>query len=148
MSVVGASFFATTQTYAQDKTDMQTNLVQKIASKFNLNKDDVQKVFEEDRQEHHVQMQKDFEDRMSQLVKDGKITEEQKTKILAKFKEMEASHEAEMDQMKSMTREERQAKMKAHKDELEKWAKDNGIDLSVLFDGHKGMMIRGGKHMQ
>jgi len=148
VTVVGASLWATTQTYAQDTNDPQTNLVQRIATKFNLNKDDVKKVFEEDRQEHHVQMQQKFEERLTQLVKDGKLTEDQKTKVLAKFKEMEASHEAEMDSVESSTPEERKTKMKAHKDELAQWAKDNGIDLNVLFDGHKGMMIRGGKHLQ
>jgi hypothetical protein len=144
VTVIGSSLWATTQTFAQD-TNPQTSLVQKIADKFNLNKNDVQKVFDDQKTEHRTQMKQTLETRLSQLVKDGKITEDQKVKILAKFSEMEGNRQANMDKMKSMTPEERKTAMKTHKDELQSWAKDNGIDPQYLFVGHKGGMRMGWK---
>jgi hypothetical protein len=104
-----------------------TGLVDKIAQKFNLNKDDVQKVFDEDRQSHEAEHQAKMEERLSQAVTDGKITEEQKTKILAKIKELDAARESEREAMKDKTQEERKTLMEQKRAELEQWAKDNNI---------------------
>lgn len=104
------------------------SLVDKIATKFNLNKDDVQKVFDQDREEHRQEMQQKLEDRLSKAVSDGKITEQQKTLILNKVQEMQSNKES----LKDKTPEERRSLMKAKHDELTQWAKDNNIPLQYL----------------
>jgi molecular chaperone DnaK (HSP70) len=98
-------------------------IVQKIAEKFGLNKDDVMSVFEEVHADRHANMMTIFETKLDQAVKDGKITEDQKQKILDKQEEIQAK----MDEWKNLNPDERKAKMKAYRDELQKWAQDNGI---------------------
>lgn len=117
---------------AQSTTSGSNTLVDKIAQKFNLNKDDVQKVFDEDRQTHEAEHGQKQADRIAQAVKDGKLTQEQADKITAKLKELKAQREAERDSMKDKTEEERRIAMETRRAELEKWAKDNNIPLEYL----------------
>jgi len=112
------------------------SIIDKIATKFNLNRNDVAPVFEEDRAEHEAEHQQQVEDRLTQAVADGKITEAQKAKILAKLKEIQTNREA----WKGKTPEERHKAMKELHDSLQKWADENGISLEYL---HMGM---GGPH--
>lgn len=99
------------------------SLVDKIATTFNLNKDEVQKVFDEDRQTHESERQAKTKERLEQAVKDGKLTQEQVDKILAKQQEMESS----MNDLRDQTEEERKAAMETKRTELEEWAKNNNI---------------------
>jgi hypothetical protein len=107
----------------------------------------VQSVIKADREEkheaRHAEHKQQMEERLTQAVKDGKITEEQKSKILAKHQEIADKREAERDAMKDKTREERKAAMDANREELKKWASDNGIDEKYLMGfgrGHHGGM--------
>lgn len=77
-----------------------------------------------------------FEDRLSKLVEDGKINEEQKQKIMDKHEEMQAK----MDEWKDLSPEDRQEKMKAFHEEMKTWAQENGIDFPfmVFKDGEGG----------
>lgn len=136
ISVLGAGIMTASTAFAQSTTtaqDPMSSLVQKIADKFNLNKDEVQAVFDEAHKERHTQMQADFEKQLSQYVSDGKITEQQKQLILEKRKEMEADREAKKDAFKNLSDEERKSQMDQKKTELESWAKQNGIDLKYLM---------------
>lgn len=123
-----------------DSNNPMSSLVQKIASKFNLNKDEVQKVFDEDRSAREAEREKDQAERLQKLVDAGTITASQKTAIEAKIKEMKAERDANKDSMKDLSDTERKAKMDAKKTELETWAKQQGLDLTklqgVLMGGH------------
>ena len=130
-SVVGAGTVA-----AQEASG--TSLAEKIATQFNLNKDDVQKVIDSDHAERHAEMQKRAEERLQEAVDAGKITAEQKDKIVAKMKELESSREARREEMKNKTEEERRATMKAERDELKKWAEENNIPTQYLMFGGRG----------
>jgi len=134
--VLGLLAFSTlaTQSYAsiQENTDPESAIVEKIATKFGLNKNDVQKVFDEQKTEMHADMQKKNEERLSQLVADGKISETQKTLILNKQKEMQQEREVNRNFKSSKTQGDRKAEMEAKKSELDAWAKDNGIDSQYL----------------
>lgn len=128
-------------------TTTQGNLVDKIASKFNISKDDVQKVFDEDRAAHEAEHDKEVSDRLQKLVTDGTITAAQKTAIEAKIKEMKADREANRDAMKNLSETERKAKMDEKRSALEAWAKEQGLDLSKLkgvFGGPHGHGNHGG----
>ncbi len=117
-----------------------TGLIDKIASKFNLNKDEVAAVFEEERKAHEAERKTKADERLSKAVSDGKITADQKAKIIAKQAELKAARDADKDAMKNKTPTERRAAMEAKRTELEKWAKDNGIPTEYLHPagGHKG----------
>jgi hypothetical protein len=126
-SMVGVVSAQASTTTTNDSSTKQS-LVDKIATKFNLKKDDVQAVFDQDRQEHQQEMQQRLEDRLNKAVTDGKITQQQKTQILDKLKEMKTYIES----LKDKTPEERRNLMKAKHDELKKWAQDNNIPLQFI----------------
>lgn len=135
-SVVGVGTVA-----AQESSG--TSLAEKIATKFSLNKDDVQQVIDEEHQARHADMQKRAEVRLQEAVDDGKLTSDQKDKILAKMKEMEASREVKREEMKNMSKDERHTAMKAEREALEQWAKDNNIPLEYLRLGGRGHGLGG-----
>jgi hypothetical protein len=112
--------------------DPQSSLIDKIAKKFNLNKDDVKAVFDQNRSEREADRQKNIEDKLNQAVTDKKITSEQKDKILAKLKELQTDRDANHDAMQDKTPAERKAAMDAKRAELEQWAKDNNIPTEYL----------------
>ena len=121
-----------------------TSLVDKIASKFHLNKTDVQKVFDEDHAARQAEHEQAAKDQLAAWVKDGSLTQAQADKITAKRAEMKADRDANRDAMQSMTATERKAAMDAKKAELDKWASDNGIDVKYLMPGRGGEGHMGG----
>ncbi len=144
VAVVGSAGLAATQAVSaatNDSSTGQTTIVDRIASKFGLNKDDVQKVFDEERTAHEAERQAKQSERLQKLVDKGTITADQKTKIEAKIAELQSKREAERDGFKDLTGDERKAKMDAAKAELEQWANENGIDLTKL----KGIFMGGGR---
>lgn len=124
------------------------SLIQKIIQKFGLKEADVRSVFDSFHQDRETQMEKRYEDRLTQLVKDGKITEAQKKLMITKHEEMQKYMQSQRDALKDKTPEQRKAIMDAKRAEIEKWAKDNGIDIQYLqprFGGPGGHM--GGRGM-
>lgn len=134
--------------------EAQSSIVEKIAEKFNLSKDDVQKVFEEERIARQKTRQENFEKRLSEAVARGELTETQKNLIIAKKAEMEKEMEARKVQQEDFGKltdaerkakmEEREAEMKKHREEMQAWAEENGIDMKYLIgpagggNGHGG----------
>lgn len=108
------------------------SIIDRIATKFNLNKEEVAQVFEEERAAREAEREQRVEERLTQAVADGKITEEQKTKILAKLEELHAKREA----WKDKTPEERKTAIKQLHDELRQWAEDNGVPLGYVMPMH------------
>lgn len=122
-----------------------SNLVQILAEKFNLNQEEVQAVFDEQHALREQERESAFEDRLSDLVASGEITEEQRQLIIAKHQEMEELRETHRESYMNLSQEERQAAMDAHHAELEQWAEDNGIDMQYLMFGRgMGSGPRGG----
>lgn len=129
-TVIGIGLFTTTSVLAQNPTAGQNpmqSLVQKIADKFGLKKEDVQAVFDQDRSDRRAEMEARNIAQLDQLVKDGKITEAQKQLIINKRKEIEASRQSQMQNMQGKADEERKA--------LEDWAAQNGIAVKYLMGG-------------
>ena len=118
-------------------------LVDKIAQKFSLNRDDVQKVFDEERQSHEAEHQAKVEERLTKAVTDGKITEEQKSKILAKLTELKSQMQTNHEALKDKTKEERKALMDQKQAELKQWAQDNNIPTGYLPMAGPGKGSRG-----
>lgn len=131
------------------------DLVDKISTRFNLNKADVQKVFDENRVEKRTQMEQRYEERLNQAVKDGKLTAEQKDKILAKHKELMSQMEAKKGEIKELKAglegksaeerkqllEQHRSEMEKHHDEIEAWEKENNIP-----SGYLGLKMAKGFH--
>ena len=134
ITVIGVGVLGSNQAFAQESntSDPINSLVQKIADKFGLNRDDVQAVFTEHKSEMKVNISARQEDRLSSLVSEGKITEVQKTLIINKQKELVEKRAANKDSLKDLSREEIRSKMEAERAELTKWATDNGIDMKYL----------------
>lgn len=123
-----------------------SSMVEKITSKFNLNKDDVQKVFDEERASREAEREQQSKDELASLVKAGTLTQAQADKITAKRTELKADREANRDAMKDKTEAERKAAMEAKKAEIDTWASNNGIDAKYLMLGHGGGRGHGGPH--
>jgi polyhydroxyalkanoate synthesis regulator phasin len=127
---------------AQGQGGDHDSLVSKIATKFNLNKDQVQKVFDEEHEAKHAERDKQIQDKITQAVKDGKITKDQANKLTAKHEEMEKF----MESLKGKTSEERREAMNTKRDEMKKWMEDNNIPNNLLGFGKQGKgMMRGGQ---
>lgn len=112
-----------------------SSLVEAIASKFNLNKDEFQKVFDEERTNREAKMQQNFKDKLAQAVTDGKLTQTQADKITAKMAQIKADREANRDKVKAMSESEHKTYMETKRTEMETWAKENNIDTSYLMMG-------------
>ncbi len=145
--IVGSSVVATSA-MANESTSGQgrmSGLVEMIAQKFNLNQDEVQAVFEQAREEQHAQHQAQELERLEALVEEGTLTQEQKVLITAKQAELKASQESQKESFQDMTLEERQEAMETQKAELEAWAQENGIDITLLQQGRRGAGGPGGR---
>jgi len=128
--LIAAGLAKTVSVSAQDETTPFQSLITRIADKFNLKTEDVQSVFEEHRQERRTEMKARFEDRLDALVGEGKLTEAQKKLIMDKKEELFNNSQTER---------------QAHRDEMQKWAQDNGIDLDLFSGGFGGKFgMRGG----
>jgi polyhydroxyalkanoate synthesis regulator phasin len=133
MTGIGASVLAATNS-------SDTNyppIVQKIASTFKLDPAKVNDVFKQQRQDNQADRQAKLKSTLDQAVKDGKLTSDQETKLIAELKTLHEQNKADRTQNRQ-----------SFKIQLDQWAKDNGITnldqiLPAPPDGgmrHGGMM--------
>lgn len=114
----------------------QQNMAADLASKLGKSEEEVQTAFDSLREDQHQRQQTAYEERLAEAVQNGEITEEQKQLVLAKHEELQAQFDAEQQQRET------------HRQELQAWADENGIDISFL--GEMGMGYgrgEGGKGM-
>lgn len=132
---------ANAATTTASSTNPMSSLVDAVASKFNLNKADVQAVFDEQKTKMEAERETEAKADVAQLVTDGKITQAQADKINAKRAELQKEREANKDTASTKTRDEMKTEIEAKKTELEKWASDNGISTDylryVMGGGHR-----------
>lgn len=138
---LAAGGFFLVGTASADNTSQKTSIIERIASRFNLNKDDVQGVFNEQFKAHQEEMTQRFETRLSEAVSKGTITEEQKSLILAKHEELQKERETNLEARRNMTPEERRADAEKHRDEMKAWAESNNIPSELV-----GIGMRDGAH--
>jgi len=129
--IVSGAFWSTNQVNAQ--TNDPVTLIDRIAQKFNLNRDEVQLVFDEAREEHQNMMQERLIESLQKAVLEGKITSEQKDALLEKHNEIMANREAMMQELKNMTPEERRLAMQNNREDLREWADAQGINLDEIM---------------
>lgn len=128
---LGAGVANAASSTSSEKNPM-SGMVDAIATKFNLDKTEVQKVVDAERTEMKAQRETDIKNELATLVKDGKLTQSQSDAIMAKRAELQTEREANKDTKTETTAEERKTTMQAKKTALETWAKEQGIDSSYL----------------
>lgn len=132
------------------ETNPQSSIIAKIAEKFNLNQDEVKKIFDEERDEREAEMKQKRKKRLAKLVSEGKLTESQKEAFIIKEAEMQKNREEEMSSLKDLSQEERRKKAeeyrKAHQEEMKKFFEEQGIDESLFapLGGQGDGMRKGG----
>ena len=148
-AIIASVFASSNLVSAQDVTSGPNSLVAAIAAKFNLNQSDVQAVFDEERSKHEAEMKTQMEAKLTQAVKDGKITEAQKQAIQEKFGQP-FTKKIEPGQFKDMSEEEMKAFHDQKKAEMDAWLSQNGLTRETLQEimggprgfGRKGMMFK------
>lgn len=100
-----------------NETGNYSPIITRLAEKFNLNESDVQAVFDSVRDENHDRLMQNQQDRLSQAVSDGVITEDQKQAIIAKWQEMQTERQQEREQ---------------NHEALQAWFSEQGIDTEAL----------------
>lgn len=127
------------------------SLVEKIASRFSLDESEVQAVFDEHKEERHVQRQEKMSEHLQELVDNGTITTEQKALIETEQQKLQdAMDELRPDDRSAISEDEREAlhdEIYALRESFESTLEDNGIDLNTIrpeHGRHKGGMGRGG----
>ena len=122
---------------AQSGSNQYTGLIQKIAQTFNLDQNKVQAVFDQYRQEQQASLQQkrqqQIEDRLSQAVQQGKLTNEQKQAILDELAALKSKYNP--DSLKNMTPDQRKQAFQNEQAEIKSWTQSHGIDVSYLMRG-------------
>lgn len=113
------------------KTNPMSSIVSAIAKKFNLKESDVQQVFIDQHTQIQTQQQQVYKDRIAKAVTNGKLTQAQADKILAKMAELTTFKAS----LLGKTPTEIKTAMKAQMDSLKQWAKDNNIPKNYLLFG-------------
>lgn len=116
LAVVATSLAGFSSASAQTATGSDS-LAEKIASRFNLNQDEVEAVFDEAHQEREAEREVMTSDRLQKAVDSDELTVEQKTLIENKLKEVHEEREAERENLKS-------------------WADENNIDRQYIVGGY------------
>jgi hypothetical protein len=111
-------------------TDSNASIVEKLATRFSLDQDEVQAVFDEEREAREAEMKQRQQERLSQAVADGKLTQEQADHITAAMEEIKSliGEPTPGEKPDEATHEAVKAKMNA----LHAWAEENDIDLSAV----------------
>lgn len=115
-------------------------LIDRIATRFNLNRENVSGVFNEVREERQTERQAEATNRLQQKVDEGTITSDQKTLIENKHEEWKTQREALRNQ--DLSWEDRHEAMEQIREEMVKWAEENGVE--DVLPMHEGMGNMGG----
>jgi len=103
-----------------------SQMVEQLAAKLGVSTDSVDsamsEIREQNRAEHQLQMQQSFEERLQTLVDEGKLTQGQREAWIAKHEEWTAEREAER---------------ATHREEMQAWFEQEGIDPTIL--GPRGL---------
>jgi hypothetical protein len=143
-ALLGTTAYGVSLAYAEEGSGSYPPIIQKLVERFDLDSEEVVEVFSEARQERQAEKEERFAGRLEEAVSQGELTEEQKEALLAKHEELQQEREANREEFRSLSWEERRELRQSRREELEAWAQANGIDVSYLFGGLLGCGRRGG----
>lgn len=139
IAIVAAGGYGVAQvSAASDTSTSKTSIVEKLASTFNLDKSKVQAVFDEQHKANQADREAKYEDRLTQAVTDGKLTADQKAKVLTEHDKLRVEMDTAM-KADTTAKADRKAAMVKIRTEAEDWAKANNIDAKWLMPGGRGM---------
>ena len=120
---IGAGTFLVSPVNAKG-TSAANEVIERLSKRFSLNQNEVKSVFDEIRSEHHEKRIALLKGRLSEMVKNGQITEAQKTELLSLI----STNKENM---------ERGEEKQERKSLLRDWAKKNNINLKSIFANYK-----------
>lgn len=146
VAVIGAGAAGVSTVYAEsvDESRPFDGIVQVIATRFNLNADEVRKVFEEERAKQLAEREdikkNKLADRLAQAVVDGKISQAQADAIMNKADELKAFFAS----LKGKAPQERRDAIKGKMESVKAWAEENDIPRGFIdFAKQFGRQHRG-----
>lgn len=113
-----------------DSSTGQSSIVDKIASKFGLDKEKVQAVFDEEHEARHAEMEAKRTEALKQAVTEGDLSQAQADHITTVWKEIET---LKGDTAPRDVSDETRDAMKEKMDALRTWADEQGIDLKEII---------------
>ena len=117
-ALLGATVFGVGAVKADEESNFHP-MMQNLVERFGLNEDEVETFFDEQMEERHQMMQQNRQDRLGEAVSDGVITEDQKNALSGKWNEMH---------------EERSQERQEHREEMQAWMEEEGIDHEALHE--------------
>lgn len=127
-ALLGTVGYGATIAVAQSADTESHPMIQRLAEQFGLNEGEVKEVFDEVRADHFARMQESKEERLNRAVNDGVISEEQKQALLEKHQEMWQERKEEREQ---------------HREEMDAWFEQEGINHEELMEYIGGFGRRG-----
>jgi hypothetical protein len=132
-TIGAAGIGATTIAASSSGTSTYPPIVQKISSTFGLDPAKVNEVFKQQHQDNQQNRQAKLKSTLDQAVKDGKLTQDQETKLIT-----------ELQTLRSQSKADKQQDRQDFKTQLDQWAKDNGItNLDQILPQRPGGMHHG-----
>ncbi len=120
--VLTVSLVGTKSVYAEED-NIFSPFVNRLMTKFNIKKEDVNTTFTELRAERQQEMQNTFNERLNKAATEGSITEDQKTKILEYHNRIQ----------------EKRDEMTSIREEMQNWADSENLDLRNIMGAPRGM---------
>ena len=152
LPIVGIASMSFASAATGTTTNWRDTFAQNLATKFNLNKDDVTKFMDEQKAARETEMKT----KVSAALKAAGFTDAQISALQTKQDEQHTARKAWRDANPDATRAESKAHMFTERAAFETWAKDQGIDLTKVKDtlraaglgmlgghGHGGGMMDG-----
>ena len=130
IGVAGITGVASASALTSTDSSASTSLIDKLASKFNLNKSDVQAVFDANRTEHQAAMKTERTAALKTALSDGKITQVQYDHIVNAQVEIDALVEASGPREDQS--DETKTAIKAKFDALRSWFKEQNLSPKDL----------------
>lgn len=129
--LLGAVGYGATVAIAQEGDGERHPFVQMLAEKLGLTEDEVEEALDEIKADKYAQMQQSKEEMLQGAVDDGVITPEQMQALLEKYENMWVEKKQEWQQ---------------HKEEMDAWFEQEGINHEELMEYMGGFKKHGGFH--
>lgn len=145
VTLIGGTSLATGYVSAQEGNRPVEDFAQRLSQRFGLNQSDVESFMQEMHDERQADREAQYITKLDELVSAGTLTSAQKDSLLALHEQNQEAMESMRDQ--DLTPEERREQMDAHREAMDTWAEENGIDIHELmmgFGNEGGMKGRGG----